>query len=287
MVQRIMVLVIIIVLTTFLFFIIHGNRNSHEGMATQIVKINGIEITKDTSSDVLEDLKQKGLDAKARFEQAIAERRKNIKENNRAKSILEHEKDAYEKEINENQAKIDTYNTKIETADTNNQTFTVENEILETNIDKLLDRLSDLQTELEIIEKSEDSTRKKRKEKIKKIKVNKNNQNRASSKIDNKTQKINYNEEQMIDVTYFQTMLTSLLNRQIDLETLLLKNREKMVQDTNLNKENENYIHYYKTKINAIQKDITYLEAALQDLTSRTNNPGNASGTVSSLNSGA
>ena len=104
MIERILVLVIILVLTTFLFFILNGNRKSQEGMegVSGIVKINGIEITNDTPKEVLEDLLQRGHQAKAMFEQKIKDYQKDIENNNQAYNGLVKERDTYHSEIKKN-----------------------------------------------------------------------------------------------------------------------------------------------------------------------------------------
>lgn len=287
MVQRILVLVIILLLTTFLFFIIHGNRKSHEGMENQFVTINGIKITKDTPSKDLQDLLQKERKEKENNEQKIKDCRKNIIENNKARGDLVKLVGTYKDEIEKNKKNIDADTIAIETADVNNQIFTAENELLEKDIDVLFDRISDLKDEREIIDQSNPITRKEIRDKNRKIQVNQNNKNRAKNKIDNKTAKIFYNDDQIVDVTTFQTRIKTLLTREIELEKLLKSSREKWVVYANLNQELRGQITFYQSKIEELKKNIMYLEAALQDLTSRTANPNNASGMVASSNSGA
>ena len=285
MVQRILVLVIILVLTTFLFFILHINRKYHEGM--RFNKINGVVITKDTSNDVLEDLKVQAIHSIAKFEKKIQECNNDIVNNNQAKGGLMKLKRAYKEEIENNQKIIDADTIAIETADANNQIFTAENEILEKNIDNLFEKISKLTSEREIIEKSNPKSRKGIREKGRKIQVNQNNNNRAKTKIENKNAKILFNDEQIVDITIFQTRIETLLTRELELENLLKGNREQMAGYTNLNHELKDQITFYKSKIKKVKRDIIYLDAALQDLTSRTTNPNNASGVVSSISNGA
>lgn len=285
MIERILVLVIILVLTTFLFFILHVNRKYHEGMTFK--KINGVEITKDTSNDVLEDLKVQAINSIAKFEKKIQECNNDIVNNNRAKGGLVKLKRAYKEEIENNQKIIDADTIAIETADVNNQIFTAENEILEKNIDNLFEKISKLTSEREIIEKSNPESRKGIREKGRKIQVNQNNNNRAKNNIENKNAKILFNDEQIVDITVFQTRIETLLIRELELENLLKSNREQMVGYTNLNHELKDQITFYQSKIKKVKEDIIYLDAALQDLTSRTINPNNASGVVSSISNGA
>lgn len=287
MIERILVLVIILLLTTFLFFIIHGNRKSHEGMENQFVTINGIKITKDTPSKDLQDLLQKELKEKSIIEQKIKDCRKNIIENNHARDDLVKLVGTYKDEIEKNKKNIDADTISIETADVNNQIFTAENELLEKDIDVLFDKISELKAEHEIIEQSNPISRKEIRDKERKIQVNQNNKNRAKNKIDNRTQKIISNEDKIVDVTTFQTRIKNLLTREFELENLLKSSREKIVGYTNLNQELRGQITFYQSKIEELKKNIIYLEAAMQDLTSRTTNPNNASGVVSSSNNGA
>lgn len=285
MVQRILVLVIILVLTTFLFFILHVNRKYHEGMT--FMKINGVEITKDTSNDVLEDLKVQAMNSIAKFEKKIQECNNDIVNNNRAKGGLVKLKKAYQDEIENNQKIIDADTLAIETADANNQIFTAENEILEKNIDNLFEKISVLTSERENLEKSNPKSRREIREKGRKIQVNQNNKNRSNTKIENKNAKIISNDEQIVDITLFQTRIERLLTREYELENLLKSNREQMVRYTNLNQELKDQIAFYQAKIEKVKGDIIYLDTALQDLTSRTTNPDNASGVISSISSGA
>ena len=77
------------------------------------------------------------------------------------------------------------------------------------------------------------------------------------------------------------------MTREIELEKLLKSSREKWVVYANLNQELRGQITFYQSKIEELKKNIMYLEATLQDLTSRTANPNNASGMVASSNGGA
>jgi chromosome segregation ATPase len=282
MVRQLLVLVIILLLTTFLFFIIHGNRKSHEGMANQIVTINGIKITKDTPNKELQDLLQKELKRKANNEQKIKDCQKIIKENNQAKSVLNHEKDAYNKEIIDNQAEIDKNKQIIRNAKTTNQTLTEENKILEKRIAEIYMDFSKLQIEYNSLKKTNQTQ-----DIMHKININLHQQDIKKQQIRNKSKIIVDNLEKIIDITEVQDKVKILQTQQTELTNQITNANIKIEHYENSIKENKDHIKFYQTKIDELKKNIMYLEVKMQDLTSRTKNPGNALSTVSSSNSGA
>ena len=305
MIERILVLVIILVLTTFLFFILNGNRKSHEGMeeVSGIVKINGVEITNDTPNEVLEDLLQRIHEDKAVFEQKIKDYQKDIENNNQVYDGLVKERDTYHSEIKKNNEDINKYEKTINDAYINNQTFTEDNKRLDFEIDSLNKRLSNLQIQLENIEKHKDSSKKRkyrgRRQQVAAASpskyssnnyyyqknINQTRQTRINGRINHETQKIISNEDKIVDITYFQTLIKSLLERKIELENLLHSNQTNMDIYINLNQELKEQNIFYQSKVDELKKDITYLEAAMQDLTSRTKNPGSGSIALSSTGS--
>lgn len=282
MIERILVLVIILVLTTFLFFILNGNRKSQEGMegVSGHVKINGVEITNNTPNEVLEDLLQRGRQAKARFEQKIKDYQKDIENNNQAYNGLVKERDTYHSEIKKNNEDIDKYEKTINDAYINNQFFTEDNKRLDFEIDSLNKKLSNLQIQLENIEKRKDSSNK-----YYRRNINQTRQTRINGRINHKTQKIISNEDKIVDIAYFQNKIKTLLERQIELENLLHSNQKNMDIYINLKNEIKGQNNFYQSKLDELKKDITYLEAAMQDLTSRTKNPGSGSIALSSTGS--
>jgi chromosome segregation ATPase len=246
-----------------------------------IVKINGVEITNDTPNEVLEDLLQRIHEDKAVFEQKIKDYQKDIENNNQAYNGLVKDKDTYHSEIKKNNEDIDKYEKTINNAYINNQFFTEENKRLDFDIDSLNKRLSGLQIEFENIEKRKDSS-----DKYYRRNINQTRQTRINGRINHKTQKIISNEDKIVDITYFQTLIKSLLERQIELENLLHSNQKNMDIYINLKNELKEQNIFYQSKVDELKKDITYLEAAMQDLTSRTKNPGSGSIALSSTGSG-
>ena len=279
MIERILVLVIILVLTTFLFFILKGNRKSHEGLegVSGHVNINGIEITNVKPNKVLKKLLRETHKKKAMFEQKIKDNQKNIEDNEQAYLDLVTESDTYNSEINTNNEDIEKYEKNINDAYNNNQFFTEENKRLESDNDSLHKRLSDLQIQFKNIEKRKNSS-----DKYYRRNINQTKQTRINGRIDNRTQKIISNEDKIVDITYFQTMIKSLLERQIELENLLRSNQENMDIYINSNNELKGQTLFYQSKISKLNRNKTYLEAAMQDLTSRTTNPGSGSIALSS-----
>lgn len=287
MIERILVLVIILVLTTFLFFILRGNRKSYEGMTggLQPVIISGVEITIDTPQHILQEAQDEQLGERTETEKKIESLKSDIKKNDKEKARLVKEKRIYQAEIEKNRIIIDADNIDIETAKTNNQIFTADNERLEKNIDELIDKISDLKVEGKNIEQSNAATRKARRNKERNARVIQNKITRAETGVVNKNTQILSNEEQMVDITYIQTRIESLLQTELELTNKLVENRTEMASYSNSNQEKKGQIILLREDLRNINNNITYLGAAMQPRT-QTQNPGIGSIALSSTGSG-
>jgi len=286
-IERILVLVIILVLTTFLFFILRGNRKSYEGITggIQPVIISGVEITINTPQHKLEEAQDEQLGERTETEKKIERLKSDIKKNDGEKARLVKEKRFYQAEIDKNRIIIDADTIAIETAKTNNQIFTAENERLEKNIDELIDKISDLKVEGKNNEQSNAATRKARREKERNARVIQNKITRAETRVGNKNTQILSNEEQMVDITDIQTRIESLLQRELELTNKLVENRTEMASYSKSNQEIKGQIIFLRKHLRNINNNITYLGAAMQPRT-QTQNPGIGSIALSSTGSG-
>ena len=286
-IERILVLVIILVLTTFLFFILRGNRKSYEGMTggIQPVIISGVEIAIDTPQHKLEEAQDIQLDERTKIEKKIEERKSDIKKNNEEKARLVKEKRIHQAEIEKNQKTIEKKQKIIETAVPNNQIYTAENETLDKDIDVLIDKISDLKVEKKNNERSNAATRKARREKERIARVIQNKSDRAENGIKNKNTQISSNDEKIIDIKPHQEEIKTLLKKELDLTNKLVKNRTEMENYTKTNQEIRGQIILLREYLGKINNNITYLGAAIQPRT-QTRNPGIGSIALSSTGSG-